>query len=183
MVAGMPSRSAGGLSTVLRSRAPRSRRRGGGRHARGQSLAEFALVLLPLMLVLLGIVQMGLIFNAYVTVANAAREGARAGSIWVADPNASQPTNDANRDTYITATVNGSLGLLDPASATTTVNYDSSTTADGCRGTATDVRRKDQCVQVEVSYRLTLIIPLIADLLPSSGGAMVIPAQSQMVIN
>ena len=135
------------------------------------------------MLVLLGIVQMGLIFNAYVTVANAAREGARNGSIWVADLNATQSTNDTNRDTWITDTVNGSLGILDPANATTTITYDSTDTADGCRGTATDVRRKDQCVRVEVSYRLTLIIPLIANLLPNSGGAMNIPAQSQMVIN
>jgi Flp pilus assembly protein TadG len=179
----MPSPPADGLSTAQYARTAARRRRGGRRHALGQSLAEFALVLLPLMLVLLGIIQMGLIFNAYVTVANAAREGARAGSIWVADPNASVGTNDTNRDTYITDTVNGSLGILDPANATTTINYDSTTTTNGCRGIATDVRRKDQCVQVQVSYRLTLIIPIIADLLSSSGGAMDIPAQSQMVIN
>lgn len=177
MVAGMRPPTAGGSSIALRTNQPRRRRR------RGQSLAEFALVLVPLMLVLLGIVQMGLIFNAYVTVANAAREGARAGSIWVASPNDAQGTNDTNRETYITDTVNGSLGLLDPANATTSVSYDSTTTANGCRGTSTDVRRKDQCVVVQVSYKLTLIIPLIADLLPSSGGAMTIPAQSQMVIN
>lgn len=55
------------------------RRRDG---ARGQSLVEFALVLIPLLLILLGIIQMGLVFNAQVTITNAAREGARAATIY-----------------------------------------------------------------------------------------------------
>lgn len=160
----------------------------GRRRDKGQSLAEFALVLLPLMLILLGIVQLGLILNAYVTVANAAREGARTGSIWIANPTDTQQTNDTNRETSIDDVVNGSLGLLTPGDATTSVTYSDPTDATdialGCRGTAGDVRRKDQCVRVKVTYHLTLIIPLIADLLPKdSNGQMSIPAQSQMVIN
>ena len=39
---------------------------------RGQSLVEFALVLMPLFVILLGIIQFGFIFNAYVTITNAA---------------------------------------------------------------------------------------------------------------
>jgi Flp pilus assembly protein TadG len=148
----------------------------------GQSLVEFALVLLPLMLVLLGIMQFGLIFNAYVTVANAAREGARAGSIWVPDANATQGSNDSNRSAYIQANVTAALGFLNPAEATTVTTYSTGTTA--CQGTASDPRRKDQCVKVAVTYHLTPIIPFIGDLLPKAAdGKMSIPAQSQMVIN
>jgi hypothetical protein len=64
----------------------RSRRRPSTRHrkdARGQSLVEFALVLVPLFILLLGIIQFGFIFNTYVTMTNAAREGARTGTIYV----------------------------------------------------------------------------------------------------
>jgi Flp pilus assembly protein TadG len=153
---------------------------------KGQSLAEFALVLPPLVAILLGIIQLGFIFNAYVTVANAAREGARAGSVWVADQTASQLSNDGARTAYVQAVVNGSLGLLDPANATTTVTpiIDGS----ACRGTAGDTRRKDQCVRVHVEYCLPLIIPLIDTLLGSPQCGIIdhrlaIPAESQMVIN
>ena len=60
------------------------------RRARGQSLVEFALVLMPLFLLILGIIQFGLIFNSYVTMTNAAREGARTGTIYVYDRDAAR---------------------------------------------------------------------------------------------
>lgn len=43
----------------------------------GQSLVEFALVLPILMLILLGIIEFGWLFNAKITMTSAAREGAR----------------------------------------------------------------------------------------------------------
>ncbi len=43
----------------------------------GQSLVEFALVLPVLLLLLLGIIQFGAVFNALITLNAAAREGAR----------------------------------------------------------------------------------------------------------
>ncbi|HOL16866.1 MAG TPA: TadE/TadG family type IV pilus assembly protein [Bacillota bacterium] len=45
---------------------------------KGQALAEFALVSLPLVLLLLGIIEFGWLFHAQMTVISAAREGARA---------------------------------------------------------------------------------------------------------
>ena len=60
----------------ITTRSIRARRRS---RAEGQSLVEFALVLTPLFLIILGIVQFGFIFNAYVTMTNAAREAARDG--------------------------------------------------------------------------------------------------------
>lgn len=44
---------------------------------KGQSLVEFALLLPILLLILMGIIQFGIIFNGQVTVTSAAREGAR----------------------------------------------------------------------------------------------------------
>jgi Flp pilus assembly protein TadG len=53
----------------------------GGRQ-RGQSMVELALVLPILMLVLLGIVDLGRVFNAYIAITNASREGALYGSFY-----------------------------------------------------------------------------------------------------
>jgi Flp pilus assembly protein TadG len=47
------------------------------RRSRGQALAEFALILPILLLLLLGIVDMGRLIYAYNAVSNAAREGGR----------------------------------------------------------------------------------------------------------
>lgn len=43
----------------------------------GQALVEFAFVLIPLLVIVFGIIQFGLIFNGQITVTSAAREGAR----------------------------------------------------------------------------------------------------------
>jgi hypothetical protein len=48
---------------------------------KGQDLIEYALVLPLLLLVMLGIMEFGILFWNYNTIANAAREGARAGII------------------------------------------------------------------------------------------------------
>lgn len=52
-------------------------------HKRGQSLVELAIALPLLLLVLLGIADFGLLLFAHVQVANATREGARAGSLYL----------------------------------------------------------------------------------------------------
>jgi Flp pilus assembly protein TadG len=44
--------------------------------ARGQSLAEFAIVLPVLMVIVLGTIDLGRVFFAYISVTNAARNGA-----------------------------------------------------------------------------------------------------------
>ena len=57
---------------------PRTRR--GLRSAAGQALVEFALLTPLLLLIISGIVEAGRAFYAYVQIANAVREGVRAGS-------------------------------------------------------------------------------------------------------
>lgn len=51
------------------------------RQERGQSVAEFALVLPLIMLILLGIVQFGMVFKQYITLTDAVREGARKAAV------------------------------------------------------------------------------------------------------
>jgi Flp pilus assembly protein TadG len=47
------------------------------RNEKGQTLTEFAMVLPILLLVLFGVIQLGIVFNNYVTITDAARAGAR----------------------------------------------------------------------------------------------------------
>jgi len=51
-----------------------------GRSERGQSLVELALTLPVLLLLLVGLVEVGNALNAYLTVVDAGRDGARLGS-------------------------------------------------------------------------------------------------------
>ena len=59
-----------------------------GRRDRGQTLVEFAIVLPLLAFLLFGIVQLGIVFNNYVTLTDATRAGARKAAVGrsVADP-------------------------------------------------------------------------------------------------
>lgn len=51
------------------------------RSERGQALAEFALVLPLLVLLLFGVIQFGIVFNNYVALTDAVRAGAREGAV------------------------------------------------------------------------------------------------------
>ncbi len=55
------------------------------KNQKGQALVEFTIVLPILMLLIMGIFQFGMMLNAYITIGNAAREGARAGIIGSSD--------------------------------------------------------------------------------------------------
>jgi len=48
---------------------------------RGQALVELAILLPILLVILLGVIDFGRVFYAYVTITNASREGARYGSL------------------------------------------------------------------------------------------------------
>ena len=47
----------------------------------GQALVEFAIVLPLLLMILYGVIQFGIVFNNYIQVTSAAREGARKASV------------------------------------------------------------------------------------------------------
>lgn len=48
---------------------------------KAQALVEFVIVLPILLLILMGIIQFGLVLNAYLTITNISREGARAAAV------------------------------------------------------------------------------------------------------
>jgi hypothetical protein len=78
-------------------------------------MVEFAFVLVPVLLLIVGIVQFGLLFGANVTLENAAREGARAGTIYVYDRSIATNTrfkNDAARCGDIVTAATQAFGML-----------------------------------------------------------------------
>ncbi len=54
-------------------------------HKRGQSLVETAIVLPLVLLLLMGIIDFGFLFNNYIILSNASREAARKGSLGATD--------------------------------------------------------------------------------------------------
>jgi Flp pilus assembly protein TadG len=95
-------------------------------------MVEFVAVLLPLLLIVVGIVQFGLLFGANVTLTNAAREGARAGTIYVHDRTHTRAWNDGQRCAAILTAAENAFGLLTP-----TAPYFSVTTSGGACSTNT----------------------------------------------
>jgi Flp pilus assembly protein TadG len=79
---------------------------------RGQAMVEFAIVVLPLLLLIVGIVQFGLLFGARVTITNATREGARAGTIYAYDHSHTKAWNDAQRCGDIADAARQAFGFL-----------------------------------------------------------------------
>jgi Flp pilus assembly protein TadG len=172
----------------------RARRDGSGRN--GQSLVEFALVLTPLLLILLGIVQFGFVFNSYVTLTNAAREAAREGTIYVYDRTLTKSQNDAARNEQMRTTLLASLNLLSKTAPQMTTS--STWTQSGTVFTTGDLTvtytlpadvtesdpRTGQQITVRARYHQDLIIPIISALLPKDGGGrLVLTGEVTMVVN
>ncbi|HEX5823908.1 MAG TPA: TadE family protein [Candidatus Limnocylindrales bacterium] len=153
------------------------------RPERGQSLVEFSLVLIPLLLIMLGIIQFGLIFNAQVTITNAAREGARAATVYRFDQGHTKAWNDAARNDAAATAVVASLGILSKvapqfASGDVTVAYSVPASVQDSDG------RAGEQIKVSVTYHQDLVVPLIANLLPrDSNGRLAQGATVTMVIN
>ncbi|HZK24961.1 MAG TPA: TadE/TadG family type IV pilus assembly protein [Oscillospiraceae bacterium] len=100
----------------------------------GQAITEMALTLPILLLILLGIIQFGFIFNGQIAVASAAREGARLAAVGA-------------QDAEITATVQSTLAgiaLLD--------NQSTNVTPSG-------TRIFGQQVTVEVAASTNIVVP------------------------
>lgn len=109
------------------------------RNNRGQSLVEFALVLPVLTLLVFGIIDYGRLFNEFLVISHASREGARAGIVAAATlstvnaavksaaPNRTNLTIAMNpstpvRGNPVTVTVSSRLTLLTPISTLFTQN-------------------------------------------------------------
>ena len=163
---------------------------------RGQSLVEFALVLMPLFVILLGIIQFGFIFNSYVTITNAAREGARTGTVFIIKSSASKDQNDLSRNEAIRTSLLASMNLLGKTapnfatsgswtqSGLTYTNGDLVVTYVVPVGVTDTDSRVGQQVTIRATYHQDLIIPLIAQLLPrDTNGRLGLTGEVTMVVN
>ena len=181
------------LAPRRRAAYPRLRASGalGDGPERGQALVEFVVVLTPLLLILVAIIQFGLLYGGHVTLTNAAREGARAGTIYIFDQTQTAAWNDAHRCAAIIGAATQAFGLLDDGSphftttltggacptptGTTQVNgdvtltycaYVTSSTApcpnpSDSASTCVKDTREDCLLQVTFTYRNDVIVPLI----------------------
>jgi Flp pilus assembly protein TadG len=163
---------------------------------RGQSLVEFSLVLMPLFVIVLAIVQFGFIFNAYVTITNAAREGVRNGTVYVYDAAMSKAQNDLARNEFIRTSLLASMNLLTKTSpnfatsgtwtqsGTTFTNGDLVVSYVLPSGTTDTDARVGQQITVRATYHQDLVIPLVNQLLPKdANGRLGLTAEVTMVAN
>jgi Flp pilus assembly protein TadG len=167
-----------------------------GAGARGQSLVEFSLVLMPLLMILLGIIQFGFVFNSYITISNAAREGARVGTIQVYASSQSKAQNDLARNDAIKTAVIASMNLLGKTSPHFSTS--STWTQSGLTFTNGDLvityvipddvtdtdARVGQQVTVHAVYHQDVVVPLVGNLLPKDGGGRLgLTSEVTMVVN
>jgi len=151
---------------------------------------------MPLFVIILGIVQFGFIFNAYVTITNAAREGARNGTVYVYDAAMSKAQNDLARNEFIRTSLLASMNLLtktSPNFATSgTWTQSGSTFTNGDlvvsymlpTGTTDTDARVGQQITVRATYHQDLVIPLVNQLLPKdANGRLGLGAEVTMVAN
>lgn len=128
MEATPPQRQPGGWRILL------------GRHERGQSLIEMAIILPVILLILAGVFDFGRVFYTYTVVVNAAREAAFAG--------AAEQLNDTSLRALITAELQ--RGGVSGGSATSTITYES-------KGSPAA-----QTITVDLSYEVPLTILVLS---------------------
>lgn len=109
---------------------------------RGQAMVEMAIVLPILLLLMMGIVDLGRVFSSYLVITNASREGAREAALGYSD--------DIIRERVAETT-----SQLDSSTVETTVTPDQSK------------RDSGQMVTVQVNYQVNLIAPLLNNVLPN----------------
>ncbi len=119
---------------------------------KGQAAVELALILPVLVLLLLGMLQVGIVLQDYLQLQQAVEQGARAASLGASDATVLQ-------------TVDAAAPSLNPSSLTLAVSPSPSE-----RQTGTDV-------DVQGRYSISVSIPLLTPLL---GGALQISSQSVM---
>ena len=102
------------------------RRSRSGMGQRGQAMVEFALVLPLLLIVLFMAVDFGVGLTRWISITNAAREGARCGAVGADTPDITQRVVDASNGTLVTGDVSVSYpgGQTVGDSVVVDVNYE-----------------------------------------------------------
>lgn len=109
----------------------------------GQSIIEFALILPILLLILMGILEFGLMLNAYLSINNASRDGARYASV-------------GSTDDSVVAAIENVLPMIDPLDVSVNISplYGS--------------RNRGDAVTVEVLYTYEVTMPVISAIISNS---------------
>lgn len=123
------------------------------RNQKGQSLVEFAIILPLILLIVMGIAQFGLLFNSYLTIQNATREGARTGVVG--------GTNNEIRQSILNTSP-----YLKEENLTIHIN-------------PKDNRRSGETLTVQIIYNYPLTVPIINNIL---GKTVQLNAQTSMRI-
>ncbi len=142
-----------------------------GKQPSGQATVETALLIPMLIVLLLGIIMVGFNIYAFVQVTNAAREGARAGSLFLIRKAETGLTLDqtVQRAVCDSTTNLSALGFLKPASCNSTI-YSVTANYVDANGDAVD-SAGDQ-VTATVTYSYTT--PVLSSFLPMFQQPMVI---------
>lgn len=92
--------------------------------SKGQSLVETAIVLPLVILIVFGTIEFGRVFNAYLVVSNASREGARAAAVGKSNAEINTMITDkASTLGAVTVTINPSGNRTYGSEVTVTVNH------------------------------------------------------------
>ncbi len=148
----------------------------------GQATVEAALVLPVLVVLLFGIILAGFAFYGFIQVSNAAREGARAGSMCRLTWNVTSDCQAAARQAICNSTTgNSSLGYLaPPASTHCRVPGTFDVTKDvivSSSGNLSDPSQGDQ-LTVQLTYSYT--VPIVSSFVPMFPRPLVIQRSVMM---
>lgn len=111
------------------------------RRSKGQSLVETAIILPIVLLLIMGIIDFGLLFNNYILISNASREGARKAAL-------------GGTDSEVVQIIENMTTTLDLSKMTINISP-----SFGSRGHGTEVK-------VSIAYDSKLITPLIDNFFP-----------------
>ena len=131
------------------------------RSERGAAAVEFALVMLPLLLIVGGIINFGVVFAQQLALDNAARQGARWGAV------------DGRTSSQINAEMQSALGTMINKTGTVSITI---TRTDGATSTTIPAGSTQPCkdstfgqnVKVETSYSSKVLFPWIVPGIPST---------------
>jgi Flp pilus assembly protein TadG len=162
------------------------------RTGRGQTLVEFALVFPIFILLLFGLIDVGRLIFATTAVSNAAREGARAGSVeasWIGSSDAACgavggpvcPADLATLRTHITAAANREMAPFGSVTDLYTNCVSSTGTPPAGSWTTTTCasRSSGGLLSVRVTYTWRALTPIIGDIL----GPITASGSSTVTIN
>lgn len=137
----------------------------------GQALVEFALILLPLMVILAAILQFAFVLGAQVGITNAVREAARNAATIETDTPALATTNGQAAYVQLTS-VTGLLTKNVQAYQAAQLVTSGAPITQVCYRTYTDPAGTTQImVKVEAQYRHPLFIPIVGAILDGFDGA------------